>query len=64
MGGHGYINEHPVEMFYRDNRLNPIHEGAIGIQLLDLLARKVPMQHWQAVRIRQTPISIRVNYRL
>ncbi|MEH6912224.1 MAG: hypothetical protein V7459_16690 [Oceanicoccus sp.] len=51
-------------MFYRDNRLNPIHEGAIGIQLLDLLARKVPMQHWQAVRIRQTPISIRVNYRL
>ncbi len=41
MGGHGYINEHPVEMFYRDNRLNPIHEGTYGIQSLDLLARKV-----------------------
>lgn len=43
MGGHGYINEHPVEMFYRDNRLNPIHEGTTGIQSLDLLTRKVPM---------------------
>ncbi|MAZ88082.1 MAG: acyl-CoA dehydrogenase [Cellvibrionaceae bacterium] len=44
MGGHGYINEHPVEMFYRDNRLNPIHEGTYGVQSLDLLARKVPMK--------------------
>ncbi len=43
LGGHGYINEHPVEMFYRDNRLNPIHEGTTGIQSLDLLARKVVM---------------------
>ena len=43
LGGHGYINEHPVEMFYRDNRLNPIHEGTTGIQSLDLLGRKVPM---------------------
>ncbi len=43
LGGHGYINEHPVEMFYRDNRLNPIHEGTTGILSLELLARKVPM---------------------
>jgi butyryl-CoA dehydrogenase len=43
LGGHGYINEHPVELFYRDNRLNPIHEGTTGIQSLDLLTRKVPM---------------------
>lgn len=43
LGGAGYTNEHPVEMFYRDNRLNPIHEGTTGIQSLDLLARKVPM---------------------
>ena len=43
MGGYGYINEHPVEMFYRDNRLNPIHEGTTGIQSLDLMTRKVPM---------------------
>ncbi len=45
LGGHGYINEHPVEMFYRDNRLNPIHEGTTGIQSMDLLARKVPMKN-------------------
>lgn len=44
LGGYGYINEHPVEMLYRDNRLNAIHEGTTGIQSLDLLARKVPMQ--------------------
>ncbi|QOL25819.1 acyl-CoA dehydrogenase [Thalassotalea sp. LPB0316] len=43
LGGHGYINEHPVEMFYRDNRLNPIHEGTTGIQSLDLLGRKLVM---------------------
>ncbi|MEZ9540226.1 acyl-CoA dehydrogenase [Shewanella sp. 10N.286.51.B8] len=47
MGGHGYINEHPVEMFYRDNRLNPIHEGTTGIQSLDLMTRKVPMNKMQ-----------------
>jgi alkylation response protein AidB-like acyl-CoA dehydrogenase len=47
LGGHGYINEHPVEMFYRDNRLNPIHEGTTGIQSLDLITRKVPMNNMQ-----------------
>mgnify|MGYP003385104952 CR=1 FL=1 len=46
LGGHGYCNEHPVEMFYRDNRLNPIHEGTTGIQSLDLLGRKVPMKNF------------------
>jgi alkylation response protein AidB-like acyl-CoA dehydrogenase len=44
LGGSGYTNEHPVEQMYRDNRLNPIHEGTTGIQSLDLLARKVPQQ--------------------
>ncbi|MGX9460507.1 acyl-CoA dehydrogenase [Shewanella sp. A14] len=50
MGGHGYINEHPVEMFYRDNRLNPIHEGTTGIQSLDLMTRKVPMNKMQGYK--------------
>ncbi len=40
-GGYGYTREYPVEQLYRDNRLNPIHEGAHGIQALDLLGRKV-----------------------
>jgi butyryl-CoA dehydrogenase len=39
-GGYGYTREYPVEQFYRDNRLNPIHEGTNGIQSLDLLGRK------------------------
>ncbi len=51
LGGAGYTNEHPVEMFYRDNRLNPIHEGTHGIQSLDLLARKVPMKGMAGYRI-------------
>nr|WP_275585954.1 acyl-CoA dehydrogenase [Geodermatophilus sabuli] len=43
-GGYGYTRDHAVEQFYRDNRLNPIHEGTAGIQGLDLLGRKVVMQ--------------------
>ncbi len=39
-GGYGYTREYPVEQLYRDNRLNPIHEGTNGIQGLDLLGRK------------------------
>lgn len=42
-GGYGYTREYPVEQFYRDNRLNPIHEGTHGIHGLDLLGRKVVM---------------------
>ena len=41
LGGYGYTRDFPVERFYRDNRLNPIHEGALGIQAIDLLGRKV-----------------------
>ena len=43
-GGYGYTREYDVEQLYRDNRLNPIHEGTHGIQGLDLLGRKVTMQ--------------------
>ena len=41
LGGYGYTREYDVEQHYRDNRLNPIHEGTNGIQSLDLLGRKV-----------------------
>ena len=40
-GGYGYTRDYAVEQFYRDNRLNLIHEGTHGIQALDLLGRKV-----------------------
>lgn len=39
-GGYGYTRDFPVERFYRDNRLNPIHEGTNAIQAIDLLGRK------------------------
>ncbi len=41
LGGYGFAREYPIEQFYRDNRLNPIHEGTNGVQALDLLGRKV-----------------------
>ena len=43
-GGYGYTRDYNVEQFYRDNRLNPIHEGTHGIHGLDLLGRKVTMR--------------------
>ncbi|MGZ4622515.1 MAG: acyl-CoA dehydrogenase, partial [Blastococcus sp.] len=50
-GGYGYTRDYPVEQFYRDNRLNPIHEGTQGIQSLDLLGRKVVMQGGAGLRL-------------
>ena len=51
LGGYGYTREYPVEQCYRDNRINPIHEGTNGIQALDLLGRKAMMQSGAALRI-------------
>jgi butyryl-CoA dehydrogenase len=51
LGGYGYTRDYPVERLYRDNRLNPIHEGTNGIQALDLLGRKVTMQNGAALRL-------------
>ena len=50
LGGHGYTREYPVEQYYRDNRLNPIHEGTHGIQSLDLLARKLTQNKGAGLR--------------
>jgi Acetyl-CoA dehydrogenase C-terminal like/Acyl-CoA dehydrogenase, C-terminal domain len=43
-GGYGYTRDFPVEQYWRDNRLNMIHEGTHGIQGMDLLGRKVLME--------------------
>jgi hypothetical protein len=40
-GGYGYTRDFDVEQVYRDNRLNPIHEGTHGIQAIDLVGRKI-----------------------
>ena len=50
-GGYGYTRDYPVEQFYRDNRLNAIHEGTHGIQGLDLLGRRVVQQGGAAFKL-------------
>ena len=49
-GGYGYTRDFPVEQYWRDNRLNMIHEGTHGIQALDLLGRKVLMENGQGLQ--------------
>jgi butyryl-CoA dehydrogenase len=49
LGGYGYTRDYPVERFYRDNRLNHIHEGTWAIHGLDLLGRKVRMGEGAAI---------------
>jgi len=51
LGGYGYTREYPVEQCYRDNRINPIHEGTNGIQALDLLGRKVMQAQGAALHL-------------
>ena len=48
LGGYGYCDEFPLEQYYRDVRIHPIHEGTTGIQGMDLLGRKVVMQNGRA----------------
>jgi len=41
LGGYGYCDEFPLQQYYRDIRIHPIHEGTTGVQSIDLLGRKV-----------------------
>ena len=50
-GGYGYTRDFPVEQYWRDNRLNMIHEGTHGIQGMDLLGRKVLMEEGRGVHL-------------
>jgi len=50
-GGYGYTRDYPVEQYWRDNRLNMIHEGTHGIQALDLLGRKVLMENGKGMQL-------------
>ncbi len=61
-GGYGYTRDFPVEQYWRDNRLNMIHEGTHGIQAADLLGRKVIMEDgkaWQLLKRKMTATSQR-----
>lgn len=50
-GGYGYTRDFPVEQYWRDNRLNMIHEGTHGIQAADLLGRKVLMEEGRGLTL-------------
>jgi alkylation response protein AidB-like acyl-CoA dehydrogenase len=50
-GGYGYTRDFPVEQYWRDNRLNMIHEGTHGIQAADLLGRKVLMENGRGLTL-------------
>jgi len=51
LGGYGYCDEFPLEQFYRDARIHPIHEGTTGIQGITLLGRNVTMKNGQALKL-------------
>lgn len=50
LGGYGYTREYPVERYYRDNRLNHIHEGTHAIHGLDIMGRKVRIADGAALK--------------
>jgi alkylation response protein AidB-like acyl-CoA dehydrogenase len=44
LGGHGYIREWRMEQYVRDVRVTQIYEGTNGVQAMDLVMRKLPME--------------------
>jgi alkylation response protein AidB-like acyl-CoA dehydrogenase len=56
-GGYGYTRDFPVEQYWRDQRLNMIHEGTHGIQAMDLLGRKVLMEGGRGMQL----LAARIN---
>ena len=60
-GGYGYTRDFPVEQYWRDQRLNMIHEGTHGIQALDLLGRKVLMDDGKALALLAAKIKATIE---
>ena len=50
LGGHGYIREWGMEQYVRDARIAQIYEGTNGVQAMDLVGRKLPMEGGQVMR--------------
>ena len=49
-GGHGYIREWGMEQYVRDARITQIYEGTNGVQAMDLVGRKLPMENGDVAR--------------
>lgn len=61
LGGYGYTREYPVERYYRDNRLNHIHEGTHAVHGLDIMGRKVRMADGAALKALAKEITATTN---
>jgi len=51
LGGYGYCDEFPLEQYYRDVRIHPIHEGTTGIHGITLLGRNITMKNGKAYQL-------------
>lgn len=56
-GGMGFIEEAGAAQFYRDARITPIYEGTNGIQAIDLVLRKLPMNGGEVISTYLTEIA-------
>ena len=61
LGGYGYTRDFPVEQYYRDQRLNPIHEGTDGIQAIDLAGRKMTQKGGEGWRLLRGEIATAID---
>ena len=60
-GGYGYTRDFPVEQYWRDQRLNMIHEGTHAIQAMDLLGRKVLMEAGRGLQLLASRINATIE---
>lgn len=51
LGGYGFTKDFPLEQYYREVRIHPIHEGTTAIHGMDLLGRKIMAKNGQAVML-------------
>ncbi len=49
-GGSGYVKDHPMEQYIRDQKIDTLYEGTTHIQALDLIFRKVMRDGGQTLR--------------
>jgi hypothetical protein len=60
-GGMGYIEETGAAQHYRDARITAIYEGTNGIQAIDLVTRKLPLDGGAVVRAHIDELDLTVD---
>ena len=61
LGGYGYCMDFPLQQYLRDIRIMAIYEGTTGIQSLDLLGRKIPMENGKALQLLTAQMMATIN---